>query len=70
MMRDLVGVGSSGRGRGRDPRSGPVARRQWHQSPSGQGQNSTLNPPDNIMDPWRFAEADTRDLATFGYTYA
>lgn len=43
---------------------------QWHQSPSGQGQNPTLNPPDNIMDPWRFAEADTRDLATFGYTYA
>lgn len=43
---------------------------QWHTSPQGRGQNPNLQGPDTIMDPWRFVEADARDIATFNYVYA
>lgn len=43
---------------------------QWQQSPQGHGHNPTLQPPNNIMDPWRFAEADTQDITTFNYVYS
>ncbi len=43
---------------------------QWQQSAQGKGQNPQLAGADAIMDPWRYDEAQTRDIANFNYVYA
>jgi len=42
----------------------------WQQSPPGKDQNPTLTGTDAILDPWRYDEPLTRDIANFNYTYA
>jgi tyrosinase len=42
---------------------------QWQQSPAGKDQNPTLTGTDAIMDPWRYDEPLTRDIANFNYAY-
>jgi tyrosinase len=42
---------------------------QWQQSPHGQGKNPNLVGAAAVMDPWAYTEADTRDIATLGYSY-
>ncbi len=43
---------------------------QWQQSPQGKGQNPQLAGAEAIMDPWRYDESQTRDIANFNYEYA
>ncbi len=43
---------------------------QWQQSQQGKGQNPQLTGVDAIMDPWRYDESLTRDIANFNYVYA
>jgi tyrosinase len=43
---------------------------QWQQSLQGKGKNPQLTGVDAIMDPWRYDEPQTRDIATFNYVYA
>jgi tyrosinase len=43
---------------------------QWQQAPANQGKNPDLKQVDAIMDPWRYDELSTRDVAGLGYTYA
>jgi tyrosinase len=43
---------------------------QWQQSAQGTGKNPNLADADAIMDPWRYNESQTRDIANFNYTYA
>ena len=43
---------------------------EWHQGARSQRKEPTLNGRDAIMDPWRYAEPDTRDIANFQYEYA
>src|SRR5262249_3310192 len=42
---------------------------KWHASARGQHTEPSLRGSDAIMDPWRYAEADTRDIARFDYQY-
>ena len=42
---------------------------QWYNSTAGNHQNPGLTGIDALMDPWTYTEPDTRDIATFGYTY-
>jgi tyrosinase len=41
----------------------------WYNSPQGNHQNPPLIGSDALMDPWSYTEADTRDIASLGYTY-
>lgn len=43
---------------------------EWHASVRGQDTEPNLQGRDAIMDPWRFTETDTRDIAHFNYDYA
>jgi len=43
---------------------------EWHAKARGPQTEPTLQGRDAIMDPWRFAEPDTRDIAHFKYEYA
>ena len=41
----------------------------WQNSPQGAGKNPPLSGADAVMDPYPNTEADTRNIATLGYTY-
>lgn len=41
----------------------------WYNSSAGNHQNPGLTGTDAIMDPWSYTEADTRNIASLGYTY-
>lgn len=42
---------------------------QWYNSPAGNHQNPGLTGTNALMDPWTYTEADTRNIASLGYTY-
>jgi tyrosinase len=42
---------------------------EWHQGSQGQGLDPQLSGVDAIMDPWRYDEPQTRDIANFNYSY-
>jgi tyrosinase len=42
----------------------------WYNSPQGNHQNPPLSGSDAVMDPWTYTEADIRNIASLGYTYA
>jgi len=41
----------------------------WYNSSAGNHQNPGLSGADALMDPWSYTEADTRNIASLGYTY-
>jgi len=41
----------------------------WYNSAQGNHQNPPLTGADAVMDPWTYTEADTRSIASLGYTY-
>ncbi len=43
---------------------------RWRNDPAaGNGQNPNLAGTDALMDPWTYTEADTRSIASLGYSY-
>lgn len=42
---------------------------KWYKSAAGNQQNPNLAGMDAVMDPWSYTEADTRNIAPFGYKY-
>jgi tyrosinase len=41
----------------------------WYNSAAGAHQNPPLSGADALMDPWSYTEADTRNIASLGYTF-
>ena len=41
----------------------------WYNSAQGNHQNPPLSGSDALMDPWTYAEPDTRNIASFHYSY-
>ena len=42
---------------------------EWYNGPKGNHQNPPLTGADAVMDPWSYAESNTRNIQMLGYTY-